>query len=264
MRATMSIHSTCRSCIATISPACSGGAFRRSAGTTSGWRVGRASGRSRYRRRATNRRRSCQASRPGSATRRISCPIRDRRRCTSWSSPRATRGRYRSSPTNVSLFTDVDDSELKRADANAREVLRLDALLRESDAAVARHTHHIHHLEQIVAERERLIVERDAALARDAAQLRALEAQVGERDATLGERDRQLAAANAAQEERDAELAHRAETIAGLGKRSAALEAEKERLQVELAAEQPRIAYLDSFRGWIAWPWRHLRQWLGG
>jgi SAM-dependent methyltransferase len=166
--------------------------------------------------------------------------------------------------TNVSLFTDVDDSELKRADANAREVLRLDALLRTSDEAVARHTHHIHHLEQIVAERERVIVERDAALARDAAQLQALAAQVGERDATLGERDRQLAATNAAQEERDAELAHRAETIAGLGKRSVALEAEKQRLQVELAAEQPRIAYLDSFRGWIAWPWRHLRQWFGG
>jgi SAM-dependent methyltransferase len=166
--------------------------------------------------------------------------------------------------TNVSLFTDVDDSERKRAHANASEALRLDALLRESDAAVARHTHHIHHLEQLVGERDRLIAERDAALANDAAQLRALEAQVGERDATLGERDRQLAAANAAQEERDAELAHRAETIAGLGKRSAALEAEKERLQTELALDHPRIAYLNSFRGWITWPWRHLQQWLGG
>jgi len=164
---------------------------------------------------------------------------------------------------SVSLFTDVEDSELKCANANAREVLRLDALLRESAAAVARHTGHIHHLEALVAERERVVVERDAALTRNNDRVRQLEAQVAARDATIGERDRQLDDAHAERLERDAELARRNETIAGLGKRAAALEADKARLETALAAQLPRIAYLESFRGWISWPWRRLGQWLG-
>jgi SAM-dependent methyltransferase len=164
--------------------------------------------------------------------------------------------------TSVSLFTDVDESELKRAEANAREVLRLDALLRASDEAVTRHTHHIHHLERLVLARDALIVERDAAIARITDSLRQLETQLGARDATIAEREQRLGDANAGLSERDLELARRAETIAGLGKRSAALEAEKTRLEAELAAQAPRIAQLESLRGWLAWPWRRLRQWL--
>jgi SAM-dependent methyltransferase len=164
--------------------------------------------------------------------------------------------------SNVSLFTDVDESELKRAEANAREVLRLDALLRSSDDAVTRHTHHIHHLERLVLERDRLIVERDAAIARTTDNLRQLETLLGARDDTITERERRLDEANAGLSERDLELARRAETIAGLGKRAAALETEKTRLEAELSAQQPRIAHLESFRGWLAWPWRRLRQWL--
>ncbi len=164
---------------------------------------------------------------------------------------------------SVSLFTDSDESELKRADANAREVLRLDALLRASDAAVTRHTHHIRHLEKLVIEREQLINQRDATLTRATASLRQLETQLGARDATIGERDRQLEEAGAARAERDAELARRAETIAGLGKRSAALETEKARLEAALGAQAPRLAYLESWHGWLGWPGRRLRQWLG-
>jgi SAM-dependent methyltransferase len=166
-------------------------------------------------------------------------------------------------PATVSLFTDVDESELKRADANAREVLRLDGLLRASDAAVTRHTHHIEHLEKLVLARDALIVERDAALARATASQRQLEARLDARDGIIGERDRQLEEAEAARAERDAELARRAETIAGLGKRSAALETDKARLESALAAQAPRLAYLESWQGWLGWPSRRLRQWLG-
>ncbi len=171
--------------------------------------------------------------------------------------------RLPSEPASVSLFTDSEDSELKRAEANAREVLRLDALLRDSARAVERHTHHIHHLEALVAERERLVVERDAALKAYAERMSQLETQVGQRDATIAERERQLQEADADRAERDAELARRNETIAGLAKRSAAVEADKARLEIALAEQQPRIAYLESFRGWIGRPWRRLGRWLG-
>jgi SAM-dependent methyltransferase len=163
---------------------------------------------------------------------------------------------------SVSLFTDTEDSELKRAEANAREVLRLDALLKENADALGRQTGHIHHLETLVAERERLVVERDAAVTRHTVHIHHLETLVAERERIINERDRQLAEANAARTERDAELARRAETIAGLGKRSAALESETTRLEAALAAQERAIAYLQSFRGWLGWPSRRLRQWL--
>jgi SAM-dependent methyltransferase len=163
---------------------------------------------------------------------------------------------------SVSLFTDVDESELKRADDNAREVLRLDALLHESNDAVARHTGHIHHLEALVIERDRLVAERDAAIAGSGATVRALEVQLAERDATIAGHDQQLLEANALRVDRETELARRNDTIAGLGKRAAVLEIEKVRLEAALAAQGPQIAYLESFRGWLGWPWRRLLQWF--
>ena len=165
---------------------------------------------------------------------------------------------------SVSLFTDVEDSELKRAEANAREILRLDALLLETAEAVARHTHHIHHLEALVLERNRVIGERDIAVAMHVGHIHQLETLVGEHERIVEERDRQLAAANAVAAERDAELARRAETIASLGKRSAALEGEATRLQAALAAQERELAGQQSFRGWIDWTWRCLRHWLAG
>jgi hypothetical protein len=153
----------------------------------------------------------------------------------------------------VSLFTDTAESELKRADANAGEVLRLDALLTENASALARQTGHIHHLEALVAERERLVVERDAAMARNAESIQRLEALVAERN-------RELDQERAARAEREAELERSAETIAGFAKQSAALETEKTRLEAALAAQERAIAYMQSFRGWLAWPSRRLRQ----
>ena len=166
-------------------------------------------------------------------------------------------------PARVSLFTDAGDSEVQRAEANAREVLRLDALLHENAHALARQGQHIGHLETLVAERERLVVERDAALTRQVEHIHHLETLVAERERIIGERDQQLGEANTVRAEREVELAHRAETIAGLAKRSAAVESEKARLDAALAAQERAIAYLQSFRGWIGWPWRSLRQWLG-
>jgi len=162
----------------------------------------------------------------------------------------------------LSLFTDADESEIKRAEANAREVLRLDALLRETNDAVARHSGHIHHLETLVAERERLVVERDAALARHAEGVSMLETLVAARDAVIAERDRQLEEASTLGVEREAEVSRRNETVAGLAKRSAILELEKLRLEAELAAQGPKIARLESFGGWISWPWRRLIRWV--
>jgi SAM-dependent methyltransferase len=128
----------------------------------------------------------------------------------------------------ISLFTDAGDSELKRAEANAREALRLDALLKENDAALVRQAGHVEHLEALVAERERIVVERD----------------------------RQLADAKTARDERDT-------SIAALEKRLISFESERTRLAAALAAQERVIAYLSTFRGWIGWPWRRVRHWRG-
>jgi hypothetical protein len=155
----------------------------------------------------------------------------------------------------ISLFTDAGDSELKRAESNAREVLRLDDLLKENDAALTRQAGHVEHLEALVAVRERLVEERDAAVTRHAAHVQHLERLVAERERIVVERDRQLADANAACGGRDAK-------IAALEKQLVRLEAERKRLEAALAAQERVIAFLQSFRGWIGWPSRHLRQWL--
>ena len=140
-----------------------------------------------------------------------------------------------------SLFTDADDTELKRNESNAREVLRLDALLREHNAALDRQTGHIHHLEALVSERERII----------------------------GDRDRRLEELNAAREDRDRQLAERAQTfaalesrIAGLESRIAALDGEQSRLHAALRASEVTVAYRQSARWWVKLPWFRVKLWL--
>jgi predicted RNase H-like nuclease (RuvC/YqgF family) len=122
-----------------------------------------------------------------------------------------------------SLFTDADDTELKRNEWNAREVLRLDALLREHDAVLDRQTGHIQHLEAMVAERERII----------------------------GDMDRRLQELNAA---RDRQLAERDGTIATLG--------EQNRLHAALHASEVTVAYRQSARWWVKLPWFRVKLWL--
>jgi hypothetical protein len=130
-----------------------------------------------------------------------------------------------------SLFTDADDTEQKRSEWNAREVLRLDALLREHDAVLDRQTAHIQHLEAMVAERERII----------------------------GDMDRRLQELNAA---RDRQLAERDGTIATLESRIAALDGEQNRLHAALHASEVTVAYRQSARWWVKLPWFRVKLWL--
>src|SRR5439155_1304161 len=56
----------------------------------------------------------------------------------------------------LSLLCDSAEREWRRIEEQAREVLRLDALLKDRDAALDRQTGHIRHLENLVTERDRI------------------------------------------------------------------------------------------------------------
>ena len=107
----------------------------------------------------------------------------------------------------LSLFADREESEHKRIEAQFREVMRLDGLLKDRDAAADRQTLHIRHLEELVAYRERIVEERDA----------------------------QLVAVNAAREWHENALAAERERCAALTQKLAQCEAELAALQAELA-----------------------------
>ena len=164
---------------------------------------------------------------------------------------------------SVSLFTDAEESEFKRAEAAAREVLRLDGLLKELREALDRQTGHVLHLEKLVAERERLVVERHAAVERHSAHIHHLETLLVERERIIGERDRALAEANAARESHPEKIGTLEKQVISLEVGRARLESERTRLEAALAAQERVIAYLQSVRGWLGWPWRHFRQWRG-
>lgn len=139
---------------------------------------------------------------------------------------------------SLSVYADEDDSEMKRAEANAAEVLRLDALLRGRD--------------QMIAYRDHIVVERDAQLAER-------NAQFAERDAQLAERNAQLVSRNAQLAERDALLAERNAQIAEGDARLALLEDERQRQEAALAAQGRLLAYQQSLRGWLRWPVLRIR-----
>ena len=85
---------------------------------------------------------------------------------------------------SLSLFTDSDDRELDRIDAEAREVLRLDALLRTRDAELRDQYRHSRELEAMVSHRDQVISERAAA---DEALHAQLNAAIAERDRLVGQ-----------------------------------------------------------------------------
>ncbi|HEY3179794.1 MAG TPA: class I SAM-dependent methyltransferase [Casimicrobiaceae bacterium] len=121
----------------------------------------------------------------------------------------------------LSLFCDRDDREWRRIEAQEREVLRLDALLHDRDAALDRQTAHIHHLENLVAER-------DAA----------------------------LAAANVALSEVNAQLTRESEQVRSV---RAALQTECGRLERAIAAQERIINYRQSARWWVMLPWLRVK-----
>jgi len=163
-------------------------------------------------------------------------------------------------PATVSLLTDREDTERKRAEENARELLRLDGLLGENAAAAERHARHVLHLEALVAERERLVVERDQAMQRHAAHVLHLEQLVVERERLIAERDRALAELQVSRDEERAKVAETEKQMIALEVGRTRMESERMRLEGALAAQERAIAYLESVRGWLGWPWRRLRR----
>ncbi len=147
----------------------------------------------------------------------------------------------------LSLFSDRDDAQLREIDARAAEVLRLDALLKERDAALDRQTAHVRHLEELVAIRDRIVVERDEQLAAGTAARQQLAADLDSaaqaRGVAAAERDRAVSA-----------LASKRQAVE-------ALTAEGERLERALEAQERIIAYRQSARWWLALPWLRIRMW---
>jgi len=134
---------------------------------------------------------------------------------------------------SLSLFTDRAEGELARLDAQAGEILRQDALVRERDAQLDRQTGHVKHLEEIAAYRERIVVERDA----------------------------QLAESNAAREALTDERDGLASALASARQSVTALQAECDRLQRAVEAQERIIAYRQSVRWWVSLPWLRMRLW---
>ena len=172
-----------------------------------------------------------------------------------------------------SLFTDAEETEQKRAQANASEVLRQDALLKERDAALDRQTAHVHHLEALIAERERIIADKDGQLAELDSARQQREQLIALRDRELAERDRLLAERDRLLAERDRMLTEHASTIQS---QSEALEHERRRqddalkafdtertaLRQEIASRDQTIAARHTFRWWLSVPWHKLSLWL--
>jgi SAM-dependent methyltransferase len=124
----------------------------------------------------------------------------------------------------LSLFCDRADREWRRVEEQAREVLRLDALLHDRDASLDRQTWHIRHLEALVSER-------DAALNDSRAQL----------------------------EHANAELASESARARSAREAAGAFESECKRLERAIAAQERIIAYRQSARWWIKLPWIRIR-----
>ncbi len=140
----------------------------------------------------------------------------------------------------MSLYCDREETELARIDAQAREVLRQDALLKERDAALDRQTSHIEHLERLVAERERIVEQRDAELT--AASVRTVD------------QERALINARDALVQRDAEVREARRRIALLEDQNDALVADQGRLDAALAAQERIIAHRQSLGWWLRLP----------
>jgi ubiquinone/menaquinone biosynthesis C-methylase UbiE len=155
----------------------------------------------------------------------------------------------------VSLLSDAEDSEGRRAANNVGEMLRLDALLKTSNSALDRQTGHILHLEVLVAERDRAIAALDQKMD-DAAKL-------------LADEKRQNEELNRQTEELNRRTANASELLAD-GKRRLAerdrihdeLQNEIERLNEAVNAKERVANYRQTFRWWLTLPWMRFKLWL--
>ncbi len=147
----------------------------------------------------------------------------------------------------LSLFSDRGEAEIARMDARAAEVLRLDSLLAERDAALDQQSAHVRHLEDLVAFRERVVVERDGQLA----------AVNAAREQAVAERDGMERARNAAQNDH----ANAVSALASAQQSLAAMTAECARLERALAAQERIIVYRQSMRWWLTLPWVRAKLW---
>ena len=167
-----------------------------------------------------------------------------------------------------SLFTDAEETEQKRAHANASEVLRQDALLKDRDAALDRQTAHIHHLEALIAERERIVADKDGQLAALDAARQQREELIALRDRELAGRDRMLAERDRMVAEGTATIQSQVEALERERRRQddalKAFDAERMALRQEIASRDQTIAARHTFRWWLSLPWRRLSLWLQG
>ncbi|HZQ60328.1 MAG TPA: methyltransferase domain-containing protein [Casimicrobiaceae bacterium] len=147
----------------------------------------------------------------------------------------------------VSLFHDREQSELARFEATQRDVLRLDALVRERDASLAAQSGHIRHLEELVAYRERIVEERDAQLA-------AL-------NATLVQQQEQLAALDASAKATQARVDGLMASLSNAEARVAEAQEDMRRIDAAIAAQERIIAYRESLRWWLQLPWVRAHSW---
>ena len=132
----------------------------------------------------------------------------------------------------LSLCCDRDGREWQRIDHQAHEVLRLDAMLKDRDAALDRQTHHIRHLEQLVADRDRIVAERDRQIAAERTAAQADFARLNSEHIAEREKAQQsIAACNA----------------------------ECARLERAIDAQERIIAYRQSVRWWVRLPWLRIR-----
>lgn len=172
-----------------------------------------------------------------------------------------------------SLFSDVEETERRRGEHQASEVLRLDALLGERDAELERRATHVRHLEDLCTQHERVVAERDRMLAQRNWHVEHLERLVKEREDLIVERDRAIVTRDASlqrSEDHVAELDRRIVDLEARLQREAAehgateeaMRAECSRLERAISAQERIIAYRQSVRWWIKLPWMRVRLWL--
>lgn len=158
----------------------------------------------------------------------------------------------------LSLFTDREQSELARAEAAQAEVLRLDALLRERDVALAQHTGHVTHLEELVGFRERVINERDRELQELNAAIAARHHDIDALRSSVAAAEDRVAQMNAAVQTLHTQLQ---ETERELRTTQDTAREESRRLESALAAQDRIIAYRQSLRWWAQLPWVRAHSW---